>query len=175
MRRPSRITSSASACRPLRYSATIRLPRSRSRNGCSAHERPQLTDEVGIAPGGEVGGHPLLDRLHVQLLEGRRSRLGELLEAMVGDRLAAPFPQRRREVVACRLGIAVGERAASPLQQPLEPAGVDRLRVDVEHVAGRAVPEPDGRSEAPAQTGDLLLQRLHAVVAGRVVGPQRRD
>jgi hypothetical protein len=85
-----------------------------------------------------------------------------------------PQPQRRLQVIACRFGIAARELDTRPPQQVLEPMGVDRVLLDVELVADRAMPDRHLRSEALAQPRDLLLQRLDTV-AGRLIRPHRLD
>ena len=138
------------------------------------HERAQLADEIGVAPGGQLGGDSLLDRLHPQLLEPADLRLRERLEAMVGERGPAPQRERCLEVVARGRRLVVGQRDAGAAQQVLEAMGVDRVGLDAERVAGRPAVERRRRPEPRAQARDLLLQGLYAV-AGGVVGPQRLD
>ena len=64
---------------------------------------------------------------------------------MVGQRRTVPQRQRRVEAVACRLWVAAGERLGAPAVAALEAAGVERVRVDVECIAGGRVPERESR------------------------------
>ena len=60
------------------------------------HERAQLADQVGRVAAHQLLRHPLLDRLQAQLLQAGDLALGELVDAMVGERGAPPQGQRRR-------------------------------------------------------------------------------
>ena len=75
-------------------------------------ERAQLADEIGGLPAGQLGREALLDRLQVQLLQARDLALRELVEAMVGERRAAPQRERRRELLGRAAG-SVTPRARS--------------------------------------------------------------
>ena len=114
------------------------------------HQRPQLPHEVGVAAFGDLGGEPLLDRLHPQLLEPPDLALRERLEPMVGERRPAPQRQRRLEVVARGPGLVLLERDAGPAEQLLEAVRVDRVVVDVQRVADGGAFERDGRPQPPA-------------------------
>ena len=58
-----------------------------------SNERLQLTDELGVATGGEVGFGPILERHKSKLLEPRDFGLREGLVGEVGKRRSAPHPQ----------------------------------------------------------------------------------
>ena len=132
------------------------------------HERAQLADQVDRLAAGELGREPLLDRLQPQLLQARDLALGELVEAMVGQRRAAPQRERDASCAAAR----VGRRARR--QQRLEAAAVDRLALDLQRVARRAPADRQPLAQARPQARDLLLQRLVAAVR-RLVAPHRLD
>ncbi len=59
--RASWYTSSASACRPARYSASISCLRNVSRSGCSPTSRLELADHVAVQPELELRVDPLAD------------------------------------------------------------------------------------------------------------------
>ena len=124
------------------------------------HERAQLADQVGGVAARQLGRQPLLDRLQPQLLQARDLALGELVEAMVGERGPAPQRQRRLELVG--------------RQQRLEAAAVDRVALDLQRVAGRAPAHRQLLADPRAQARDLLLQRLVAAVR-RLVAPDGLD
>ncbi len=69
----------------------------------------ELTDELAVAPAGEVGFDPLLERRKPQLLEPRRRHQGERLEQEVGECGATPECKRLSQQCRCRLRSAVGE------------------------------------------------------------------
>jgi hypothetical protein len=100
-------------------------------------ERLQFADQVlGTSPG-QLCGHPLLDRLYTQLLQARDLALGELIEAIVGQRLATPQRQGRLEVGGGALRIFASERHSRPPQQLLEAPGIDREGINFERIARR--------------------------------------
>jgi hypothetical protein len=74
------------------------LPAQPLAQGVLGHERLQLADQVLAAPAGQPRGEPLLDRLHVKLLQARDLALRELVEAVVGERVASPLGERRLQL-----------------------------------------------------------------------------
>ena len=108
-------------------------------------QRTQLADEVGVGAGRELGAHPLLDRLHAQLLEAADLELRELGEAVVGQRRPTPQGERGVEVPGGRLGAVLGDRGPAALEQVLEAVGVDRLVLDAQRVADGTPQDHDGR------------------------------
>ena len=125
----------------------------------------QLACEIRGAPQSQVRGNPLLDRLHVQLLQARDLLLGELVEAMIGQRRPAPQTQRRPEIGGGALRIVAPGRHSGAPHEFLESAAVDRVRIDLQRVARPAMAHRRVVTEPPAQARDLLLQGLHR--AGR--------
>ena len=123
------------------------------------HQRPQLADQVGVAAARELRAHPLLDRLHPQLLQPRDLALREVVEAVVGERRPAPQLERGLQVGGGRVRV-LGPRA---LEQVLEAVRVDRAALHAERVPGRAAVDGRRLAEPVAQARHLLLQRLHAV------------
>ena len=143
--------------------------------GMLGDQRLQLADQVLGTSAGELRGHPLLDRLEVELLEPGDLELCELIEAVVGEHVPAPEPQRHLEVGGGELGGVIPERHPRPAQKLLEAPGIDGHGIDVQGVAGR--PVADERStvpQTPAQPRDLLLQGL-ADAGGRLLAPERLD
>ena len=69
----------------------------------------ELPDQLGVAPAGEVGLDPLLERREPQLLEPRRRHQSECLEQEVGECRATPECKRVSQQCRCRLRSAVGE------------------------------------------------------------------
>jgi hypothetical protein len=115
-----------------------------------------------------------LERALAQLFQSRSGPLRECLGGEVRQRIAAP--QRERFVEGCkRANRVVGiERVAGAGAQALEPAQVERLGLDVEHVARRTGLDdrPGGLllmfTERAPQFGDLavdLRDRAHRRVA----------
>ena len=107
-------------------------------------QRAQLADEIDRLPARQLGRDPLLDRLDLELLEPHDLALRELVEAMVGERRAAPQRQRVDEPL---LSTVVGPTRAS-FQLRLEAAAVDRDPLDLERVPGG--PPPD-RQRSPTR------------------------
>ena len=138
--------------------------------GMLGHQRPQLADQVSVAPAGELGAHPLLDRLDAQLLEAVDLALCELVEAMVGQRGPTPEPESRFKVGSRRRRV-LGARSR---EQVLEAMRVDGVGLHRERIAGGAAVDRGGVTEPVAQAGHLLLQGLHTV-ARRVARPHGID
>ena len=76
------------------------------------------------------------------------SRLRERLIREIGERLAAPQPQRRAQQLARGRSVAISERATRVGDQRLEALGVDLTRLHRQQVA------------APARDEHLVTQRL---------------
>ena len=136
------------------------------------HQRAQLADQVGGAPGGQLRRQAFLDRLQPQLLEARDLALGELLDAVVGQRRAAPQRERRLQLPGGTRRVGAFETRALELR--LEAAAVDRVAFDLQRVARGPPAHRHVLADPGAQARDLLLQRLLAAVGG-VVAPHRLD
>ena len=96
-------------------------------------ERLELGDELRALAELEVGVDPLLERLEPQLLEPADLALGERLEGEVGERRATPERQR-----LAKLRGSLGRVRAPRLgDEPLEPAEVEAVGVDLQDVARR--------------------------------------
>ena len=178
-------TSRASACRPLRYSASINNPASDSKVGSSATtgSRSPMTSGVPPERQRELGafGH----RSQPELGEAGGFGGGPLLGREVAERVTAP--QRERVVVGLHVGRADtavvalrgvrGGRARGP-DAVGEVEGVDRRGVDAGAVpdpfAGDDVADPHG-FEGATQLGDPDLQRVHRVDRQRRLRPQPVD
>ena len=91
----------------------------------------ELTDELAVAPAGEVGFDPLLERRKPQLLEPRCRHQGERLEQEVGERRATPEGKRLPQHCRCRLRSAVGECLRSLREEALEAMEVELVGRDL--------------------------------------------
>ena len=140
--------------------------------GVVRHEPAQLTDDLGVATGREVGLDADLERGLSLLLEPGDLRLGERLEGQVGERRPAPqrecFAQDRGRTV----GVPGGQRAAAVLDQPLEALGVELARLHADPVARRRRRHDLAVAERLAQTRDVHLHGAHRA-ARRLLAPQR--
>ena len=76
------------------------------------HQRPRRSDQVGVAPAGELGAYPLLDRLDAQLLEAVDLALCEVFEAVIGQRRPAPEPESHFKVGSRTSGSSARARAS---------------------------------------------------------------
>ena len=156
-RRASRSTSSASTCRPDRYSARARCARSGSRSGMLGDEGAQLSHELRVATAGEVRLDPPLQRVQPHLVEPQR--LGHEQAALRRSRRArararARAPRRRPPTPPgagpSRERVGAGRRAL------LEAVDVAAAALDVEHVG--VAPRLDRVApERPAQIRDVAL------------------
>ena len=100
------------------------------------HQRVELADHLGVAPGGEVLADRLLDRREPQLLEPADLERRERLGGDVVERRAAP----QRERVARRAG---GDEALEAADVEVAPVAEPQLvaapaRDDLRAVAGAA-------------------------------------
>ena len=77
---------------------------------------------------------PVLEGGQPELVEAGDLVLQEALEREVGER--RPAPQRER-VAQCGRALC-GRQRPCVADEPLEPTGVDRPRVEAQHVPGRA-------------------------------------
>ena len=132
----------------------------------------QLPDQLRVAALHQVRLDAVLETGQAQLVEmialGLREGLGEL-----GERLAAPEPERLAQVRGGGRRLAGLERRAARAAQPVEAHDVDRLRVDLDEVAGRAREEHVGRQQL-AQLRDVDLDHLRRRV-GHGVAPEVVD
>ena len=134
------------------------LPAQALVEGVLLDEELELGDEVGVAPELELGVDQLLARREAELLEPRDLECRERLVGDVGERRAAPEPERLAEAPGA-LG-DVGGRARLGAE-PLEAAEVDLVGRDVEHVPG--VPGDEHvRPQRLAQERDVVLERVPA-------------
>jgi hypothetical protein len=95
----------------------------------------QLTAQGGVPAQGQLGLDAVFQRGEPQLGEPGDLGLRERLEGKVGQRLAAPqrqcAPQQR-----CRLLRCAVEKRPRLSDQPLEPDGVDLVRIQGQEIAG---------------------------------------
>ena len=138
-------TSSASACRPARYSASISCSQRRSRSGCSRDERLELADDVAVAAELEVGVDPLLDRDEAQLLEPADLRLRQVVERELGERRAAPERERADEQRAALVRRSLRASASSCSNRCASIwSGETAARIRAHASRGRPAPAPCG-------------------------------
>ena len=98
-------------------------------------ERGSIGDHVVLAPELDLGLDAVLERREPELVQPRDLCLEEALEAEVGERRAAPEPER----VAEPGGALRRWQRPRLVDEPFEPSGVDRPGLDAEHVPGARV------------------------------------
>ena len=170
----------ASACRPDRYSASMRCPQKRSRNGWAAHSASRSPTSPVWRPHAKLGVDAFLDHLQTQRLQSHRRR----------DR-----PGRVGELTQCRPpppphGFRVGERGAHVIVGLGERPTASGQLFDERHVGrvGGGVQSPPtwvGAQPQPfpswVDAGQPLLQPRQVGLeragsgAGRIFGPERVD
>jgi hypothetical protein len=117
-------------------------------------QRLQLADHVGVAAELEVRLDPFLARNQPKLLEAPGLCLSEVVEGEFREGGAAPECEGIIQTLA-----PFGRRQlAHPRERPLEPASVDLILSDMEHVA-RCPGLEDVGSERTPQAPDRVLQR----------------
>ena len=97
-------------------------------------QRLELADELRVAAEREIGLDPLLERRQPQILQPPGLDPRERLLGELGQRRPAP---QRRAPRAAGSRAAPGSAPRASRDEPLEPQQVDRLRLDLEHVARR--------------------------------------
>jgi hypothetical protein len=120
-------------------------------------EPPQLDHGRLVLAQLEFRVHQGLDRRHPQLLEPLRGREGERLVRDVGERRAAPEPERLPEQ-PCRPP-RLGRRRLRG--QSLEAGEVEPVGRERQHVAGRPRLDRRRRAERPPQLRHLPLHLRH--------------
>ena len=139
-----------------------------------AHQLPQLTDQLAVAAGGEVGVDASLEHLEPRLLQVRQLPREEALARQIGERLAAPELEGRPQDAGGLFGATLLEEPAAFGAEPLEPEQVELLRGDREHVSGPSGLEHLMGLEQPPQPRDVLVNRARGVVRP-VVAPELLD
>lgn len=132
------------------------------------HELGQLPAQLRVGAEGEVGLDPVLYGAEAQLAQPGDLRLGEGLEAEIGQCVAAPQRQRLAE-----RGRRLPRLVQSPPavgHEPLEPACVDLLRLGREHVP-RGLHDEEAAGLAP---GAVRLKGVAEVVDVGLEGVRRR-
>jgi hypothetical protein len=119
----------------------------------------------------------VLDGAAPQLVEATDVRLGELVVGEIREGSATPQLEGGAQRRGADGRIATPDLVLSAEEQPLEPDGVDRVRVGMQDVARR--PGGDdvreaGRLEASAQIRDVDLHRMGGG-ARRAVPPHKVD
>ena len=139
-----------------------------------AHQLPQLTDQLAVAAGGEVGVEASLEHLEPRLLQARQLPREEALARQIGERLAAPELEGRPQYAGGLFGAPLLEEPAAFGAELLEPEQVELLRGDREHVSGPSGLEHLMGLEQPPQPRDVLVNRARGVVRP-VVAPELLD
>jgi hypothetical protein len=138
-----------------------------------AHQRLELSHELAVAAGCQLGSEAGLESAEVLLPEsdGHGRQAGARSDA--GERVAPPQRHRLAQVHACLLDRSAPQRLLTPLDQGSEPADVDVLCGRAQHVPGCRRTD-DLRAQRATHVGDVGLQRL-ASAGRRRVAPQRVD
>ncbi len=91
------------------------------------HQRLELSHQLAVAAGGQLGSEAGLESAEVLLLEadGHDRQAGARSDA--GEGVAPPQRHRLAQVLACLLDRAAPQRLLTPLDQGPEPADVDVL------------------------------------------------
>ena len=139
-----------------------------------ADQLPQLTDQLAVAGGGEVGVDASLEHLEPRLLQVRQRPGEEALAGQIGERLAAPELEGRPQDAGGLLAATLVEEPAALGAESLEPEQVELLRSDREHVSGPAGLEHLVGLEQPPQPRDVLVNRARSIVRS-VVAPEFLD
>jgi hypothetical protein len=140
----------------------------------SPDEGAELSDQLRVSAEREVGVDPCLQRRQPLVLELGERIARERLVLEIRQRPAAPEVERPTERSRRFLGLAVPELAPAFLDQQAEALEVDPIRLDVEHVAGRARDEDAVRLEELPDPRHVLLER-RLRVRGRTVTPELVD
>ncbi len=142
--RVSWYTFSASPCRPARYSARMSWPRSRSRSGYAAAS----SSSSGARPAPRPSARSASIRSSVAASRSSSSRAtGRAANESVGhlgQRRAAPQPQRAAQHGCPVLRVTGRQRAAGHADQPLELRRVHLLRRHGQLIPARPVPDSLG-------------------------------
>jgi hypothetical protein len=108
-----------------------------------------------VLPRGQVGLDPLLQGREAQVLQARHVRVRERLVGQIGQRWAAPEPERLAQLRGGGSGVGVGGLG----DERLEAGEVELGWLDPEQIAGRARQEPSV-AELVAQPRDVDLHAL---------------
>jgi hypothetical protein len=99
-------------------------------------ERLELGDELTVAREREVGFDPFLEGGKAELIEPGDLLLCERVEGELGERRAAPEPERLTEQCRCLERSARSERRPRPREQSCEAVRVELSVLDPEDVPG---------------------------------------
>ena len=135
------------------------LPQQPLTVGVQCDECLELADQIAVMTEHEVGVDPVLERRQARFLQARDLALSERLIREIGERLAAPQPQRRAQQLARGGSVAVGERATRVGGHRLETVGVDLTRRRRKQVAAAARQE-HLVAQCLAQMRHIPLQRF---------------
>ena len=122
----------------------------------------ELADQLRVAAEGEVGLDPLLERVQTELLEPCDLALDELLVTEIGERRAAPEPERVAQAGGRQRSVAIRERAPPVGEQALEAQRIELIGLEAEHIPRRPC---DEQVAIPVQR---LAELRHAHAHGRL-------
>ena len=132
----------------------------------------QFRDQLRVATREQVRLDAILEADQAQLVEPVALDLREGLREL-GQRLAAPQPERLAQLRRGGAGLTRFERRVAGAAQAIEAAGVDRLHIDFDEVAGRARDEHRDRQRL-AQLRHVDLHHLRGRVR-HLLAPQVLD
>ncbi len=137
----------------------------------------QHRDDLGGTPGLELRCRHLLDRVQVEVTESADVGLSELLVGEVRQRGAVPQAQCGPQHLRATGEVADANQPAPIVDEPLEPPGIDCLRVGVELVprspGGQHLPSAD-RFQRPTEFRHVNLDRVRCRARG-MLAPQQVD
>jgi hypothetical protein len=139
-----------------------------------ADEFAELTDELGVTAGSEVGVDPCLDRLEPCFPQARYDVAVESLACEVRKRFAPPQIESSTERLGGLVGSIFLEKPAAFVPQALEPRQVDVLGSSREEIPGLTSTQHVVGLERLPQAGDVLLEGRGSILR-RVVAPQLLD
>ncbi len=127
-----------------------------------SRELLDLSDDLAVKAGVEIGLDPILERIEAQPLEARRLRRGPILAFEAEERGSAPQRERFMER-GPRIGRgAVRELIVAEDRELLEPQRVDPIRRHVESVA-RLVAGHGVAADRRPEPRDLMLQGVDRI------------
>jgi SAM-dependent methyltransferase len=132
--------------------------------GVRSHESLQGRDDVAVPAQGELAVHQRFPGVGSELAQPRRSHLGEVRRAQVGEHVPTPEVQRVGKAGPRLVCLAQCECLLAALQPPFEDLGIDVCWIDDQRV--RTV---------PSDQGAVCPRVLQHAASLRDVGPQRDE
>ena len=138
-----------------------------------ANERLELGNHGASAAQREIGVDPLLGCLHSELLQACDLPASELLVGEVGQRRAAPQPERLGQHGLRGFGLTSNEQRPTLTKEPFERARVELVMAKLERVPATV------RGQSPAAKGLTELRHVDVDAVRRAgrwpLAPQRVD